>query len=961
MLKRIANLSKSLSDKRDYLYKELPNKMKILLISDMEADKSAGAMNVNIGSLSDPEDFPGLAHFCEHMLFMGTDKYPKEDEYSEFLNANSGTYNAYTDLDVTNYFFEISNEAFTEALDRFAQFFTKPLFIADAVEREMKAVDSENKKNLQNDTWRFLQLQRSETSAKSVFNKFSTGNLETLNKPHIRDALLEMHGKLYTSSLMSLVVLSNRSIDELETLVDGLFKEVKVIEGFERPKFNTVMPYDTSNMGYLYKITPVKDSDKLALYWFLDDTTKLYKEKPLNFLSSLIGHEGPNSLCSSLVKDDLISSLVSGMDCIAETYTKFYISLTLTKKGLANYESIIERVLYFIRKIQSQPINKRFYDENKQIAQLKFDFKNKENAMDYTSTLARNFVEYEPEDVLTGAYIYDSLNEELINKYLQSLKVDNLNIYLISKDVDKDTNLTERWYGTKYSKEKFGSDFVSRHCDPKTHHDCSHSLDYPPENVFIPQNLNILSHDKTCQHPEKLVDEEGLVVWYKKDDTFKLPKAMVLCQIYTNKSFRHHTEYETLAYLWNSIVQNELQEISYMAKEANVDFKIHVNNEGLFLSVGGFNYSIYNAIEELVKRFKAITVHDKEEKIKVQQEIHIQEMTNFYYRLPYSQAIAYMEYLMTEPSVTPVEKLEILKKGVNVEKMSHIVQNMLLETRFEWLIQGNILPEEANKIAKLCQELVQNDKLTHDRTAVFRTVKLDPRTNFYLQLPNVNPKEENSVVCSFLQVGNLDNEGICKLLVLESLLKDKFFNELRTKQALGYIAMLFSREYRSNYGLMALVQSTVKPPEYIWARITDFFAEAESQVKDLSDELFKTHINSVITEKKKKDLKLAEEVFRNAEEIKKHKYQFDRREKQIELLENMKKEEFIQFYFDHFVKDIRRLDVEVIADQHVEENKQFEQANNTFCKEKGIKRVCVKSVTDFKRQNTLYPDFHSII
>jgi insulysin len=958
MLKRIANLTKSLSDKRDYLYKELPNKIKVLIISDMEADKSAGALNVNIGSLSDPEDFPGLAHFCEHMLFMGTEKYPKEDEYGEFLNANSGAYNAYTDLDVTNYYFEISNEAFNEAMDRFAQFFTKPLFIPDAVEREMKAVDSENKKNLQNDVWRFLQLQRSETNPKSVFNKFSTGNLETLNKPHIRDALLEMHGKLYSSNLMSLVILSNRSLSDLETLVDDLFKEVKLIDGLEKLKFDQVLPYDKDNTGFFYQITPVKEKDKLSFYWFLDDTSKFYKEKPLQYLSALFGHEGPNSLCSSLVKDDLITELVSSYDPIGETYTKFYISVTLTKKGLAQHESITDRVLYFVRKIQSQPINKRFFEENQQIAQLKFDFKNKENAMDYTSTLARNLVDYAPEDILTGAYIYEAYNEELINKYLQSLKIDNLNVYLISKEVEKDTNLTEKWYGTKYNKEKFNENFVNKHYDMKTHCDTKHCLDYPPENVFLPKNLDILTHDKTCKHPEKILDEEGVVVWYKKDDTFKLPKAMVLCQVYINKSFRHHTEYETLVYLWNSIVQHELQEISYMAKEANVDFKIHTNNEGIFISVNGFNYSIYNTIAELVKKFKNCTVEDKEDKINVQREIHMQEMTNFYYRVPYSQAISYMEYLLTEPSVTPDEKLRILKQGVNVEKLSHIVHNMLKETRFEWLIQGNILPEEASKIAKLCQELIQHEKLSHDKTPIFRTIKMEANTNYYYQMRNINPKEENSVISSFYQVGHLDNNGICKLLVLESLFKDKFFNELRTKQALGYIATLFTREYRCNYGIICLVQSAVKSPEYIWARFEDFWKDAETQMKELTDELFKTHVNSVIVEKKQKDLKLAEEVYRNAEEIKKHKYQFDRREKQIEILESLKKEDLVEFFMEHFVKSVRRLDVEVIADQHVEDNEKMEAVNSEGSR---YKRIKVSSVVDFKRRNTLYPDFFSII
>jgi insulysin len=64
-------------------------------------------MNVNVGSLMDTGNFYGLAHFLEHMLFMGTEKYPSENDFMEFLNENSGHSNAYTDLDSTNYFFEV--------------------------------------------------------------------------------------------------------------------------------------------------------------------------------------------------------------------------------------------------------------------------------------------------------------------------------------------------------------------------------------------------------------------------------------------------------------------------------------------------------------------------------------------------------------------------------------------------------------------------------------------------------------------------------------------------------------------------------------------------------------------------------------------------------------------------------------------------------------------------------------
>lgn len=70
-------------DKCDYRYLELENGLKALLISDSTTDKGAAAMDVAVGFGCDPENFQGLAHFLEHMLFMGTKKYPEENEYSK--------------------------------------------------------------------------------------------------------------------------------------------------------------------------------------------------------------------------------------------------------------------------------------------------------------------------------------------------------------------------------------------------------------------------------------------------------------------------------------------------------------------------------------------------------------------------------------------------------------------------------------------------------------------------------------------------------------------------------------------------------------------------------------------------------------------------------------------------------------------------------------------------------------
>ena len=87
---------KSPNDQRDYEAIKLSNELKVVLVHDEQAEKGACAVSVGVGSLSDGKRSLGLAHFLEHMLFMGSRKFPSSSEYSNFISINSGYDNAYT-------------------------------------------------------------------------------------------------------------------------------------------------------------------------------------------------------------------------------------------------------------------------------------------------------------------------------------------------------------------------------------------------------------------------------------------------------------------------------------------------------------------------------------------------------------------------------------------------------------------------------------------------------------------------------------------------------------------------------------------------------------------------------------------------------------------------------------------------------------------------------------------------
>ena len=142
-------------------------------------------------------------------------------------------------------------------------FFISPRFNEGSVEREINAVNSEYSKNKNNDTWKNYQLFKSELAKDSSFTKFSTGNKETLNHPDIRECLLKMYNKYYSSEIMNWIIYSKLPLNNLTKLTEELFTLVPKRDNFQLPKYDNIKPYNDNTLKYFYKITPVRDKDKI--------------------------------------------------------------------------------------------------------------------------------------------------------------------------------------------------------------------------------------------------------------------------------------------------------------------------------------------------------------------------------------------------------------------------------------------------------------------------------------------------------------------------------------------------------------------------------------------------------------------------------------------------------------------------------------------------------------------------
>lgn len=289
------------NDTHHYRYLTLDNQLRVLLISSEDATKSAAALAVNVGHFDDPIEREGLAHYLEHMLFLGTEKYPKVGDFQSYINQHGGSNNAWTGTEHTCFFFDVSANVFEKALDRFSQFFVAPLFNEEALDKERQAVESEYRLKLNDDSRRFYQVNKEVVNPNHPFAKFSVGNLETLNDRDgisIRQEIVDFYRTHYSSDLMTLTIYGPQSLDQLQTWAEEKFGSIT--NNHLAGKSIAVPISDENSTGILVNIEPLKEIRKLIMTFPLPGMDHHYSTKPLSYFAHLLGYEGEGSLMLKL-------------------------------------------------------------------------------------------------------------------------------------------------------------------------------------------------------------------------------------------------------------------------------------------------------------------------------------------------------------------------------------------------------------------------------------------------------------------------------------------------------------------------------------------------------------------------------------------------------------------------------------------------------------------------------------
>ncbi len=874
---------KSPSDAREYRALQLANGMKVMLVSDQNTDMAAASLSVQVGSSSNPQEWQGLAHFLEHMLFLGTEKYPQPGEYRDFIVHNGGGDNAYTAFDETNYFFRINATKLEPALDRFAQFFISPLFTQKYVDRERQVVNSEYLGGKKTDSRGIHSAVRAVMNPLHPNSTLSVGNVTTLADradTDVRTEMIAFYQQHYSANLMTLTVLGTEPLDQLEAWVKTIFSPVPN-HNREVPTIDVPM-YTPGTLPARLYVKPERRQQRLILSFPLPAVREYWRAKPVQYIGHLLGHEGPGSLLAVLKAKGWAQGLSAGLGFNHSSSASMSIDIQLTPAGLEHQDEILALVFADIKLIRDKGIQRWVFDETRQLAEINFRFQEKPAPMSLVRNLSTLQHHFPAEEVLHGPFVYSQYRPELIRELLDKLTPDNMLLTIVSKDVK--TNAVTMWYDKPYRTEPISAADQARWQQTP---DAS-ALALPESNPFIPEKLEMLAGSSGLPVPVPQVKSPGLLLFHQQDTEFGLPKAnfyFTLRLPIANDSPRH----SILTDLYVAMVNDQLNEYAYSAALAGLGFQLYTHMRGISVRVSGYADRQPELLRRILKTLTKPTL--KAERFEILKAEFKRGISNRRRNPPYRQAMSGLRDLLVNPRWTDAEQLAVID-AIGFKELQQFIPRLLSRVDAINLAHGNINNAQAIAMsAQVNNALVLPAKAQPVERGQVLKLKRGDRI-----VKNIRVDNPESATVLYYQAGpkTLRQRVLTSLTSL--IISSPIFEVLRTEKKLGYIVFANSVSILDVPGLAFTVQSPNTTTRQLREHIQAFIQDYGNNVEKMSEGKFEQHKHSLLTRVLEDERRLGEKTNRYWNEIDRDNYSFDTRKQFADTIRDLKLEEFKAFY-----------------------------------------------------------------
>ena len=336
----------------------LDNGLKVIQYKIKNFNSLFIALNIKVGSRYETEEYAGMAHFLEHMIFKGTKKYPTSFDLIRTVDKMGANYNAYTSNENTCYHFNLSKNYLYNILEIIKEMIFYSKFEEKEIKSEINVVLEELKKRSDNPNY-YLQTKEMEL----IFGKNSlgrsVGGYEKVIKKFNRKKILNFYNQYYNTNNMGLIIVGD--------LPTGLKPKIKTLFDIKLKK------YPITINGYKDFIV-TQNKNRKKIYDNKNNQTRLVLGFPFNIkadskdlyiislLSNILGGNMSSILFREL-RDKLGLCYTIGTDIdIFNNTSVFYIHTGTQKK---NITKIIKEIYKIIKGLKKNGFSKKDFDDGK--------------------------------------------------------------------------------------------------------------------------------------------------------------------------------------------------------------------------------------------------------------------------------------------------------------------------------------------------------------------------------------------------------------------------------------------------------------------------------------------------------------------------------------------------------------------------------------------------------------------
>lgn len=874
-------LNISPNDDREYDVVHLENGLSVIVVSDPHADKAAAALNVHVGSMQNPDEQLGLAHYLEHMLFLGTEKYPDPDEYGEFMSRHGGMHNAYTADDHTNYMFQVNNDRLDEALDRFSDFFKAPIFDPEYSQKEVNAVDSEWSMRRASDGFILFKLNNVTLNPEHPIARFRIGNNESLGDKDdsvLYDEMLDFYQRYYSANLMTAAIVGDYPVEELAEKARNYFADVPNHEA-AAPTYDVPVVTDSErNLQIFYK--PQMEMRVLQIDFTIDNNIENFVYKANELVAYMVNSEMPGTPGAFLREQEWADSLSAYAQPNAYGNAgRFVIQAELTQSGLENRELIAGMIFNYIEQLREEGISEAYFDELTTVLNNRFQFLQRGSAFNYATQLAASMQHYPIENVIDYGYRLDSYNQDAIGQVLAQLRSDNARIWFISPDEEVDQSL--HFFDGEYRLAELNPEIIGGWREQAA----DIEINLPSVNTLLPEDLSVKELGDATS-PQQVISQEGVNAWLQRSEQFQEPRASVSLSLYQDQSELTLKERMAAQVMVESFNLSELA-LAREASIAGVNFSLSYG-QGLSLGLSGFSDKQAQLAERVLQGFANYEpAGSRLEQVKDRLRRNIENQAR---QFPVQQLSPRFNHVMRVPGASPEARLAALSE-VSLSDVVNIRDALLDGVHLRALVVGNYSPEGVTALIDSIRELVVVDPSVNYR----RSEVIVPQSGQRVVLNRDVELEDVALLDAYLFAED-DVQTRARASLMAELTHSRFFNELRTEKQLGYAVGVSNIAVADYPGVAFLIQSSVANPEELMGHFDSFREGFVDHLEALEEDAFAEAKNGLLVSLREQPQNLNQEAARVRADWSRENYSFDTRERTIAEVERLTKKDMQLFY-----------------------------------------------------------------